>query len=91
LTNSLEGFTVVGVASWSPLPLVKDRDPTPTRRVAGVRKGGNMPTAEVTLEDVERLDDRLAHAEQYMKEALAAVHEAAVLAAKIDPEDEDAA
>jgi hypothetical protein len=50
-----------------------------------------MPVAEVTLEDLERLDDRLAHAQQFMEEALKAVREATVLAAKIDPDDEEAA
>jgi hypothetical protein len=43
-----------------------------------------MPTAEFTQGDLERLDDRLAHAEQYVKEALKALHECTELAAKID-------
>jgi hypothetical protein len=49
-----------------------------------------MPTADVTWEDLELLDDRLAHAEQYLEEALKAVKKAAVLAAKIDVDEEAA-
>ena len=49
-----------------------------------------MPTAEFTQGDLERLDDRLAHAEQYLEEALKATHECNELAAKIDEAEEAA-
>jgi hypothetical protein len=48
-------------------------------------------TVEFTLEDLERLDDRLAHAEQYLKEAQEAIHECHDLVAKIDEPLEDEA
>jgi hypothetical protein len=43
-----------------------------------------MPTATFIQGDLERLDDRLAHAQQYLEEALAAVQESNMLAARID-------
>jgi hypothetical protein len=73
------------MASWSHLLPIQSPRPGASSSGRGVLpKGGNMPTAEFTQGDLERLDDRLAHAEQYVKEALKALHECTELAAKID-------
>jgi hypothetical protein len=47
-----------------------------------------MPTAEFTLEDLERFEDRLAHAEQYLGEAQKAVRDAIELLPDEDEEEQ---
>jgi len=47
-----------------------------------------MGTVEFRIEDVERFEDRLSHAQQYMDEALRAVRDAVALLPE-PVEDED--